>query len=87
MRLNFSGVDEDEIREGIRRIGEVVREQVALYGTLTGAAPAAPRQAARPPDGQRPAAEHGPRRAEPPRRPGPELAKILRLPAQRTRAG
>jgi 2-aminoadipate transaminase len=39
MRLNFSGVDEDDIREGIRRIGEVVREQVALYGTLTGAAP------------------------------------------------
>jgi 2-aminoadipate transaminase len=36
MRLNFSGVGEDEIREGIRRIGEVVREQVALYGTLTG---------------------------------------------------
>ena len=40
MRLNFSGVSEDEIREGVRRIGEVVREQVALYGTLTGAAPA-----------------------------------------------
>ena len=39
MRLNFSGVGEDEIREGIRRIGEVVREQVALYGTLTGTAP------------------------------------------------
>jgi 2-aminoadipate transaminase len=39
MRLNFSGVGEEEIREGIRRIGEVVREQVALYGTLTGAAP------------------------------------------------
>src|SRR6202035_2786718 len=37
MRLNFSGVGEDGIREGIRRIGEVVREQVALYGTLTGA--------------------------------------------------
>ena len=36
MRLNFSGVSEDEIREGVRRIGEVVREQVALYGTLTG---------------------------------------------------
>jgi 2-aminoadipate transaminase len=45
MRLNFSGVNEDDIREGIRRIGEVVREQVALYSTLTGtqsAAPAAP---------------------------------------------
>jgi 2-aminoadipate transaminase len=39
MRLNFSGVGEDEIREGIRRLGEVVREQVALYGTLTGTAP------------------------------------------------
>ena len=39
MRLNFSGVDEDLIREGVRRIGEVVREQVAMYGTLTGAAP------------------------------------------------
>jgi 2-aminoadipate transaminase len=36
MRLNFSGVDEDSIREGMRRLGEVVREQVALYGTLTG---------------------------------------------------
>src|SRR5829696_5494361 len=46
MRLNFSGVGDDEIREGIRRIGEVVREQVALYGTLTGAEPA-PRAAQR----------------------------------------
>ena len=36
MRLNFSGVNEDEIREGVRRIGKVVAEQVALYGTLTG---------------------------------------------------
>jgi 2-aminoadipate transaminase len=36
MRLNFSGVGEDDIREGIRLIGEVVREQVELYGTLTG---------------------------------------------------
>jgi 2-aminoadipate transaminase len=36
MRLNFSGSGEDAIREGIRRIGEVVTEQVQLYGTLTG---------------------------------------------------
>jgi 2-aminoadipate transaminase len=42
MRLNFSGVGEDDIREGIRRIGEVVREQVELYGTLTGRPPAPP---------------------------------------------
>jgi 2-aminoadipate transaminase len=38
MRLNFSGVSEEDIREGVRRIGEVVREQVELYGTLTHAA-------------------------------------------------
>jgi 2-aminoadipate transaminase len=40
MRLNFSGSDEDAIREGVRRIGEVVTEQVKLYGTLTGERPA-----------------------------------------------
>jgi 2-aminoadipate transaminase len=42
MRLNFSGVSDDDIREGVRRIGQVVAEQVALYGTLTGTKPAAP---------------------------------------------
>jgi 2-aminoadipate transaminase len=36
MRLNFSAVDEDDIREGVRRIGKVVAEQMSLYGTLTG---------------------------------------------------
>ena len=36
MRLNFSGAGEDDIREGVRRIGKVVDEQVALFGTLTG---------------------------------------------------
>ena len=45
MRLNFSGVGDDDIREGVRRIGKVVSEQVALYGTLTG--PQAGRAAAR----------------------------------------
>jgi 2-aminoadipate transaminase len=35
MRLNFSGSSEDEIREGIRRIGAVVSEQVELYETIT----------------------------------------------------
>jgi len=49
MRLNFSGSSEERIREGIRRIGEVVKEQVALYGTLTGGAtaPAEPDATAR----------------------------------------
>ena len=36
MRLNFSGSSEDEIREGIRRIGNVVSEQVELFETITG---------------------------------------------------
>ncbi|MEA2212847.1 MAG: 2-aminoadipate transaminase [Solirubrobacteraceae bacterium] len=40
MRLNFSGVQASAIREGVRRIGEVVREQVAMYDTLTGRPPA-----------------------------------------------
>ena len=31
---------EEDIREGIRRIGKVLREQVGLFGTLTGAEPA-----------------------------------------------
>jgi 2-aminoadipate transaminase len=38
MRLNFAGVPDDDIREGIRRIGKVVREQLGLYGTLSGSA-------------------------------------------------
>jgi 2-aminoadipate transaminase len=49
MRLNFSGVPESGIREGVRRIGEVVHEQVAMYGTLTGTArPQAERPTQRP---------------------------------------
>ena len=36
MRLNFSAQSEEEIREGIRRIGSVIAEQLALYGTITG---------------------------------------------------
>ncbi|HEY6693752.1 MAG TPA: PLP-dependent aminotransferase family protein [Solirubrobacteraceae bacterium] len=42
MRLNFSGVSDADIREGVRRIGKVVREQVGLYSTLTGAERAEP---------------------------------------------
>jgi 2-aminoadipate transaminase len=35
MRLNFSGSSEEEIVEGVRRIGEVVTEQISLYGSIT----------------------------------------------------
>jgi 2-aminoadipate transaminase len=89
MRLNFSGADEDEIREGVRRIGEVVREQVALYGTLTGASQPPRRAPARPP-AERPAARQT-GKAQPGSTEGapadPELGKILKLPAQRSRTG
>jgi 2-aminoadipate transaminase len=81
MRLNFSGVDEDSIREGIRRIGEVVREQVAMYGTLTGASPArpAPARSATVTGTDADVAEQAPGAND-------ELAKILKLPANRQRA-
>ncbi|HEY7950881.1 MAG TPA: PLP-dependent aminotransferase family protein [Solirubrobacterales bacterium] len=48
MRLNFSAGDEEEIREGIRRIGKVIGEQIELYGALTGERSAAfqPKQGA-----------------------------------------
>jgi 2-aminoadipate transaminase len=66
MRLNFSGVSEDAIREGVRRIGEVVREQVELYGTLTGAAPASSSSESVAEPGVAP--------------PDPQLADVLALP-------
>jgi len=69
MRLNFSGCDEQQIREGVRRIGEVVTEQVALYGTLTGRErPAAPQADSREPELAR--VLRLPRRAERARRAG-----------------
>ena len=40
---------QDEIREGIRRIGEVIDEQVELYETITGEHPAPPPSAPEPP--------------------------------------
>jgi 2-aminoadipate transaminase len=64
-------VNVDEIREGIRRIGEVVSEQVRLYGTLTGMRPVR--------------SKHAPheRQAVPPSPPA-QLARVLRLPRKHT---
>ena len=42
MRLNFAGVPEDDIREGIRRIGRTMGGQAGLLGVLTGSPPASP---------------------------------------------
>jgi 2-aminoadipate transaminase len=36
MRLNFAGVADEDIREGIRRIGEAMRVQLGLLGSLSG---------------------------------------------------
>jgi len=36
MRLNFSSEADDDIREGVRRIGKIVAEQVGLHDKLTG---------------------------------------------------
>ena len=70
MRLNFSGVGEDDIREGIRRIGEIVREQVELYGTLTGMAPSRKR-------------DEPPRSREEPKPAPAEHAQVLSLRRKR----
>jgi 2-aminoadipate transaminase len=52
MRLNFSGSDEDEIREGVRRIGAVVGEQVELFRTITGEHTPTPGSSASEPGGR-----------------------------------
>jgi 2-aminoadipate transaminase len=77
MRLNFSGVDEDAIREGVRRIGKVVDEQVALYGTLTG----------RRSGGQRGTSEQPRRGAAGDRRAQPAPAEEPEAPAHEAAAG
>jgi 2-aminoadipate transaminase len=40
MRLNFAGVPDEDIREGIRRIGKIMSGDTGLLGTLTGSPPA-----------------------------------------------
>jgi 2-aminoadipate transaminase len=74
MRLNFSGVPESAIREGVRRIGEVIHQQVAMYGTLTGVSPAESSRPARPAPDATPAADDE-----------RELARVLPLSPQRKR--
>ncbi len=64
MRLNFAGVPDDDIREGIRRIGRTLGPDTGLLGTLTGSPPARPE-----------ATEDG--AMDEPR---PELADVLELP-------
>ena len=70
MRLNFAGLPEAEIREGVRRIGAAVDRQMRLFGALTGS----PRPRSTPPSGGGAAAHAGAR--------GPEQAKEERRATQ-----
>jgi 2-aminoadipate transaminase len=74
MRLNFAGIREQDIREGIRRIGKVVDEQVQLFGTLTDSRTLP--SPSPPPPNQRAAA--------PPAAPA-EMADVVELPRRRAR--
>jgi 2-aminoadipate transaminase len=65
MRLNFAGVAEDEIREGVRRIGRAMREQLTLLGSLTGSLPSSAQRGDEP---------------EPSREGGVRLADVVALP-------
>ncbi len=94
MRLNFSGCGEDRLREGIRRIGEVIKEQVALYGTLTGELPTVKMEQARESghEGARPVEEarepggEGARPVEEAQEPGGEGGRLVELPRRTTRS-
>jgi 2-aminoadipate transaminase len=97
MRLNFAGVPEEDIREGIRRIGAVVDEHAALFGTLTGTVPAkAARKTPRARQGEdatppKPAGEAPPAKPDreaPAAAPAPverELADVVELPRRRAK--
>jgi 2-aminoadipate transaminase len=87
MRLNFSGSSEDEIREGVRRIGLTVSAQVSLFGAVSGSL--------RPPLGGAGRLGHGPEESAARSAAAPEgggdgaeagLADVLELP-RRTGGG
>ena len=74
MRLNFAGVPDDDIREGVRRIGRAVREQLGLLGSFTGS-PAGAGDGERSTPGQRGDAEPAP-----PGEGSAPLADVVELP-------
>jgi 2-aminoadipate transaminase len=75
MRLNFAGVPDDDIREGIRRIGRVMGGDTGLLGSLMGSPPAAsqPTSSRRPESALDRDEQHGGEDAGP-------LADIVALP-------
>jgi 2-aminoadipate transaminase len=76
MRLNFAGVSEADIREGVRRIGEAMGGAAGLFGALTGSSPVQP---ITPASGD-PAERDGPD-------PAPGLADVVELPRRGEQGG
>ncbi|MBO9534838.1 MAG: PLP-dependent aminotransferase family protein [Solirubrobacteraceae bacterium] len=72
MRVNFSGVNADDIHEGVRRIGDVVFEQLELYGDVMGEAPPKRRATDRPTG------------AKPPVDDAPEQGALVEFPRRRS---
>jgi hypothetical protein len=50
MRLNFAGTPDEDIREGVRRIGRAMGGQAGLFGVLTGSSPSPASSGAEPDD-------------------------------------
>jgi 2-aminoadipate transaminase len=67
MRLNFAGVADEDIRQGVRRIGEALGGQAGLFGALSGTSPAT-------------ATGADPAPPEPQTAEDPGLADVLHLP-------
>ncbi|MCW3026888.1 MAG: putative transcriptional regulator, GntR family [Solirubrobacterales bacterium] len=67
MRLNFAGVAEDDIRAGVRRIGEALGGQAGLFGALSGSSGGPARGADASPEPEQQGTEPG-------------LADVLQLP-------
>jgi 2-aminoadipate transaminase len=72
MRLNFAGIPEAQIEEGIRRIGKTIREQLGLLGRLTGAGA--------PPAGEEPSEKSGAKPATPD---AAGMADVVELPRRK----
>jgi 2-aminoadipate transaminase len=76
MRLNFAGVADDDIREGLRRIGKFMGGDSGLLGTLTGSPPSSSSGSGSGPAAAQPAGEAG--------EPVP-LADVVALPRREQR--
>jgi 2-aminoadipate transaminase len=76
MRLNFAGVPDEDIREGIRRIGQIMSGRAGLFGILTGSSPDRPAGAQRTDVAADTPARDGGEEQEP----GSGLADVVELP-------